>query len=863
MPGSNLTRIAANTRAELISVHDYDVSLDITSAASDNADERVLHSRTQVRFSCMQPGAETYIDLVASRINEATLNGTPVDASGYDPKKGLVLSNLAAENTLIIDADCLFMNTGEGMHRFVDPADNNVYLYTQCEARDAHRIYACFDQPDLKGKFTFHITAPTDWRVFSNGIVTATDNHGPHQTLHFSQTVPLPTYITAVVAGPFEGVEDEHDGIPLGIWCRASMRPYLDADDILTVTKQGFDFFHEHFDYRYPFGKYDQIFVAEFNTGAMENAACVTHSDEYMLFRSKQTQLRYESRANTILHEMAHMWFGNLVTMKWWDDLWLNESFAEWASHWANVKATKYTEAWTSFATMRKAWGMRQDQMSSTHPVATDAPDVETAESNFDGITYAKGAAILKQLVTYVGEEQFVAALRDYFKARAFGNATLADLLGALEKASGRDLSTWAQAWLNTSNINTLRPLSTVDADSRYQEVHIEQTAPADYPTLRPHRIAVGLYDREESGAITLTQRIELDIENGASRTPIPQLTGTQQPALLLVNDQDLTYAKTRLDELSMKTAVADVARIADPLTRALCWGAAWDMNRDAELATRHYVTMAINGLPRETSLGVIQGQLGTVLAALDRYADPAWAPSGYSALADTAWQAAQGAEPGSDLQLVWVRTLANSARSPESLSLVSGLIEGSSDVVNKLPDLKLDPDLRWLLVQNYVAHGPLTSDQATALIDAESSADNTDLGARLAAMARAMIPSAAAKADAWRLAVESDTLPSQTSLAIMHGFGITAHAPLLGAYEDKYFDVLPEIWRSRTSEVAVNIADALYPSWNVSQEIVDRTDEYLANNPDLAGVMRRALAEGRDSLIRALKARECDKAAA
>ncbi len=852
MPGSNLTRTDAAQRAALLHIDSYEVTLDLTDGAG-GAGEGTFASRTLARFSCRQPGAQTFIDLVAQRINSATLNGNPVDLSDYVPSKGLVLRNLAEQNELIIDADCTYMNTGEGLHRFVDPIDNEVYLFSQSETRDAHRIYASFDQPDLKASVTYHVTAPAHWSVISNSPVEQTTEAigQSARTWHFAPTPRIPTYITAIVAGPYHSVHDEHAGLPLGIYCRRSLAQYLDPEDIFEVTKQGLDYFNAKFEYPYPFAKYDQLFVPEFNAGAMENAGCVTFTED-LLFRSKVTQLRYESRANTILHEMAHMWFGDLVTMRWWDDLWLNESFAEWAGHWVCVNATRYTEGWTSFCTSRKAWGYRQDQLSSTHPIAADAPDVETVEVNFDGITYAKGASVLKQLVAYVGENAFLAALRPYFKAHAFDNASLSDLLHALETASGRDLTEWSRLWLQTPSVNTLRPVFTV-ADGKYSDFSVRQEAPAQFPTLRSHRIGIGLYDHGPGGVLQRRNRIDVDIVAG-EMTALPELVGQDQPALLLLNDDDLTYAKIRLDDESTATLVRHIDRLDDSLARALCWSAAWDANRDAELATRDYLQLALGGLPGERAMGVVQVQLAFVLRALELYADSAWAPTGTAQLSDAAWAAAQSAEPGSDLQLVWTRTAASAARTPGQLELVRGLLAGSTH----LAGLEVDTDLRWHLLHSLVAEGAA----GEAEIAAEARRDASDEGQRQAATGRALIPTPEAKAQAWKLITEPSELPAQTVLSVLLGFGQPRHHKVLAPYTDRYHDAAAKAWRDRTSETAHNIATLLYPMWEPTQATAQLTDDYLAAHPELPPALHRLMAEGRDGVLRAVAARECDREA-
>ena len=556
------------------------------------------------------------------------------------------------------------MRSGEGLHRFVDPVDGSVYLYTQFETFDAHRMYACFDQPDLKATFRLTVQAPGDWVVVSNGAVEQRPAEGPDGkvlpgTWTFAETPRMSTYITALVAGPYASVHDEHDGIPLGIFCRRSLVQHLDPDDLFTVTKQGFDYFHRVFGYRYPFGKYDQLFVPEFNAGAMENAGAVTFLEDYV-FRSKVTDAAYERRAETVLHEMAHMWFGDLVTMRWWDDLWLNESFATYMSVLAQVESTRYTRGWTTFASTEKTWAYRQDQLPSTHPIAADIVDIEAVKVNFDGITYAKGASVLKQLVAWVGQDAFLSALRTYFTDHAYGNTVLADLLGALERASGRDLSDWSAEWLETAGVNTLRPVFETDGDGVFTSFTVVQEAPEQWPTLRSHRVAIGCYDLVD-GTLRRTAREELDVVG--AKTEVPGLVGKRQPDLVLVNDDDLTYAKIRLDERSLATLVEHVGDFEESLPRTLCWTAAWDMTRDAEMPARDYVATVLAGIGGETDIGVVQSLLRQVQAALTQFASPAWAPTGRAQVADAALAAVRAAEPGSDLQLAWARALGSVAR--------------------------------------------------------------------------------------------------------------------------------------------------------------------------------------------------------
>ncbi|MET0965346.1 MAG: aminopeptidase N, partial [Nakamurella sp.] len=534
----NLTRAAAAERSATITTSSYVIAIDLTDGAGGPS-EKTFATTVEVNFTAI-PGSSTFIDFVGDGIASATLNGKALDVGGWTTSTGLALTELAADNTLVVDAVGLYTNTGEGLHRFVDPVDQAVYLYSQFETADAKRLFACFDQPDLKATFTFTVTAPADWQVVSNGGTSSTEPGPGGAIVHrFDTTKPMSTYVTALIAGPYHVVRDHHDGIDLAIFCRSTLAEHLDADRLFAETKQGFDFYHSAFALRYPFGKYDQLFVPEFNAGAMENAGAVTFREEYV-FRSRVTRYLYERRCETILHEMAHMWFGDLVTMRWWDDLWLNESFATWASVVAQVGATEYTSAWTTFANVEKSWAYVQDQLPSTHPIAADMVDLAAVEVNFDGITYAKGASVLKQLAAYVGYEEFLAGLRGYFAAHAFGNATLEDLLSALEETSGRNLHAWAASWLQTTGLNTVSADIEIDDAGVITRFDVLQSGAAPGAgELRPHRLAVGLYDRDSAGALVRTERVELDVVDG--RTAVPGLVGKPRVALVLLNDDDLT----------------------------------------------------------------------------------------------------------------------------------------------------------------------------------------------------------------------------------------------------------------------------------------------------------------------------------
>jgi aminopeptidase N len=849
----NLTREDASARAALLVVDSYDVVLDLTDGGGKPSD-RTFRSTTTVRFTARE-GAETFIDVIADRFHSVVLNGVDVDVADYRPENGIALAGLADNNTLVVDADLLYTNTGEGLHRFVDPLDGETYLYSQFETADAKRMFACFDQPDLKATFTFHVTAPEHWELSSNGAIERVEELAAGKTVHFATTVRISPYITALVAGPYHVVTDHHDGIDLGLYCRRTLAKHLDSDNLFELTRQGFDWYHANFGVRYPFGKYDQLFVPEFNAGAMENAGCVTFREDYV-FRSKVTDARYERRAETLLHEMAHMWFGDLVTMRWWDDLWLNESFATYASVLCQTNATRFTDAWATFANAEKTWAYRQDQLPSTHPIATDAPDVQTAEVNFDGITYAKGASVLKQLGAYVGVESFLAGLRAYFTEHAYGNTTLADLLSALEKASGRDLGEWSKLWLETSGISTLRADFAVDAAGAFSSFDIVQSAPttvATSNTVRPHRLAVGLYE-ERDGRLVRTKRVELDVTG--ERTAVTELIGATRPALVLVNDDDLTYCKQRLDDVSLATLRAGgIAKLASPLARALCWSAAWDMTRDGELPTRDYVALVVAGAEHETDIGVMQSLTRQALRALEIYADPAWAPQGYAALADAARSALESAAPGSDHQLAWAHALLGATRTDEQIAYLRELLDGTTE----LPGLAVDDELRWSIVMTLSALGAIGRDE----IDAELERDPSAAGQRHAASARALQPTVEAKEEAWRLAVEDDSLPNAMQEAVIGGFAHPTQGELLKPFVARYFASIGEVWERRTSELAQNVVIGLFPTWTstISPETVAAADGFLAGDA-VPSALRRLVSEGRADIQRAMRARESDLSA-
>lgn len=856
----NLTRDQAIERAALVTVDSYQITLDLTDG-NGGPGERTFRSTTTVVFDALA-GADTVIDLSAETVRSATLNGREVDISGYDESTGILLRGLADRNVVVVDADCRYSNTGEGLHRFVDPVDDEIYLYSQFETADAKRMFACFDQPDLKATFEVRVTAPAHWKVISNGAVSSVEESGVNRVHLFAATPRMSTYLVALIAGPYaewkDSYRDEHGEIPLGIYCRTSLAEHMDPERLFTETKQGFTFYHNNFGVPYAFGKYDQLFVPEFNAGAMENAGAVTFLEDYV-FRSKVTRASYERRAETVLHEMAHMWFGDLVTMTWWDDLWLNESFATFASVLCQAEATEYTSAWTTFATVEKSWAYRQDQLPSTHPIAADIPDLHAVEVNFDGITYAKGASVLKQLVAYVGLEHFLAGLRDYFRAHAFGNATFSDLLTALERASGRDLSNWGQQWLKTTGLNTLRPEFEVDADGTFTRFTVTQSgaAPGAGET-RVHRLAVGIYD-DDAGKLVRVHREELDVDG--AHTEVPALVGVSCGKLILVNDDDLTYCSLRLDPQSLRTALERIADIADSLPRSLVWSAAWEMTREAELRARDFVALVSKGVPAETEVGVAQRLLLQAQTALGSYAEPGWAREhGWPRFADRVLELAREAPPGSDHQLAFVNTLCSSVLSTRHIATLADLLD-RDPAESGLAGLEIDTDLRWRIVTALAAAGDVDADGLeTRFIDAEVQRDPTATGKRHAAQAAAARPQLEVKEQAFTTVVEDDTLANATTRAIVAGFGAPGQSELLKPFTARYFQAIPGVWARRSSEVAQTVVIGLYPSWDISEDAIAAADEFLAApESEVPPALRRLVLEGQAGVKRALRARAFD----
>ncbi len=845
----NITRAEAVSRFEVVANPKYTVALTIDGKGE------TYSCVASINFDAKN-GAETWLDLISPLVDSIWLNGAELKVSEVFDGTRIKLANLKEKNSVQVKANCSYMNTGEGLHRHIDPVDNEVYIYTQFEVADSRRVFPVFEQPDIKGTLALTVTAPSKWTLISNSPTPSSVKVNEEMsTWSFAVTPTMSSYLYALCAGPYFKKTDVYKGkfgsYPLAVFVRPSLAEFLDHEEIFEITKQGFAWFEEKFQVGYPFPKYDQIFVPEFNAGAMENVGCVTFRDEY-IFRSRTTKTAYESRANTILHEMAHMWFGDLVTMKWWNDLWLNESFAEWAAHWASTGATKYNEAWTLFHVQRKAWAYRQDQLPSTHPIAANMPDLDSVYENFDGITYAKGASALRQLVAWVGEENFLKGLKAYFDKHAWKNTELTDLLSELSISSGRDLESWTKLWLQSSGATLLRPQIQTDANNVITNATIQQEPPSAPPglppVLRPHRLVVGTYEKQGTKLIR-TNRFEIDVEG--KETKVAELVGLKRPALILVNDDDLTYAKIRLDDVSLNTATKEIASIESSLSRALIWGAVWDMVRDGEVGTGKYLDLVLAGLAAETDIGLVQQVLMQCRSAIDVYADRKNRIPYNTKFADGLQSLLAKSENGSDRQLALVRSFSAVATTDLQINRVAEILDGKE----KIQGLNIDTDLRWTLLRRLVVMGK----RDLAAIEEELTRDDTAMGREHAAGAKAAIPTLEAKQIAWTLVTTNESLPNSEIHSALGGLSYIDHAEIMKNFVDKYFDSVATLWNSRTHEIGQSLVTGLFPSSNITQEVIEKSDKFLAENKDLAVGARRIIIEQRDALARALRAQEVD----
>lgn len=851
MPGANLTRVEAEERKSIVQypIH-YSVDLDLTQG------DTTFVSTSTIQFGA-KAGESTFLDLIADEVTSVTLNGESVEPGEVFADDRIALNNLRERNEVVVTAVCRYSTTGEGLHRSVDPSDGNVYLYSQFEVPDARRVYAVFDQPDLKAVFRFSVLAPCSWIVTSNMPVERTEDtdqmtldgtlgtkpaeHAKRWT--FAPTPTMSSYLTAICAGPYaewHTTYQNEDGrtIPMAQYCRQALKDDFakDVDYLFDITKKGFAFYAKTWGVPYPYAKYDQIYVPEYNAGAMENIGMVTIRDSYV-FSSKVTDALAERRVVTVLHELAHMWFGDYVTMKWWNDLWLNESFAEFTSTLATAEATEWHDAWATFCSGEKSWALNQDQLSTTHPIVAPINDLNDTYVNFDGITYAKGASVLKQLVAYVGRDKFFEGINHYLYRHAYSNATLNDLLTELEGTSGRDLKTWSAQWLEQAGINTIATDLHTAQDGTISELTLHQFAPTDHPVLREHRLAVGFYNEdEESGKVVRTDRIELDVAGEA--TTVTGAAGKPRPQFLLTNDDDLTYTKLRFDDESLAFATANLYRFDDALARAVIWLALWDMTRDGELAASDFIGTTLKLLSTETESTTFRYALACLSTTVWHYTDrtkrAAIAQHTAQALLDLAKQA----PAGSDMQFQLISAYLTYGVEGDSAfaDTVRGLLSGSL----VLEGLELDNNFRWSLVRALSSINAIDEADIQQELERKDTTENREF----ALAARAARATAEAKAWAWNEAIHDEVLTNAQLESVAGGFASTPSQELAEPYVKEYFDSAEWIWNHKTFHMAEALLEGLYPRYADPATLVELGDKWLASHADADNALRRLISE-------------------
>ena len=847
MPAENLTRVEAEQRAAVVRDLDYDVALDLTRGTE------TFGATVAIRFAATE-GATTFLDAITAEVQSVRLNGEDLDIAAVSDGVRIALPSLAAQNEVTVVATMRYSTSGEGLHRFVDPADGRVYLYTQLAVTDARRVFPVFEQPDLKGRFQLEATAPEGWTLIGNQPVESSEQVGDGDVWwRFERTPPISSYLVALTAGPYtvrssELISSDGRTIPLGIATRASLAPAIDPEELFEVTRGGFGFYEDAFGIPFPFAKYDQIFVPEYNWGAMENPGAVTFN-EVFVFRSTPTEAQREKRAMVVLHELAHMWFGDLVTMRWWDDLWLNESFATFMSFLATAETTRWTDAWATFTTSEKNRGYEQDQLPSTHPVVAVIDSVEDVWVNFDGITYAKGGSVLKQLVAHVGRREFFAGVSAYLLENAWGNATLGDLLRHVGEASGRDLTEWSAVWLETSGVNTLVPEVETDSKGVVTRFAVRQDpAPVGDPALRPHRLAIGLYEPEgEDGEIVRTYREDVDVAD--ERTELPALAGGERPAIVLLNDDDWAYAKVRLDPQSLAMAQERLSSLPAALPRTLLWSTIWDMTRDAEARPSDFLRLVLDHIGAETSPSLRDVLLQQATLAAEEYVAPERRDEETAGFADGLLRLLAEAEAGSDAQLQLARAFARVARTPEQLDAVADLDAGVAE------GLPLDPELRWTFLTALVAGGRAGESEITTM----QAADDTAKGRESATTARAALPTSEGKAAAWASITDRDDATNEQVRSTVRGFLRVAEPQLLAPYVERYFAAIADLWAARSFVIAEELAKGLYPRPLADEALADAARAWLRSRPDAPSPLIRIIRENLDRTERALAAQTRD----
>jgi aminopeptidase N len=825
---TNLTRLEAGARSALIDVTGYRVELDLAGGAT------TFESSSTVRFTCAEPGASTFLDVKPYLLHRITLNGVDLDLTGFDGER-MALTGLASENEVVATATMSYSNDGQGLHRAVDAADGCHYVYGHSFLDAAPRVFACFDQPDLKAPYDVSVSAPPEWIVLGNGAATRT---GPGSWV-LATTMPLATYFFTVCAGPYVSVTAVHDGIPLGIHARASLRDPLErqAEQMLTITAQSFDYYHSLFGIRYPFGEYHQVFVPEFNAGAMENPGCVTLRDQYV-FRGAMTHDEVLTRSSTITHEMAHMWFGDLVTMQWWDDLWLNESFAEYMSHRTLSETTEFTDAWVDSSMARKPWGYAAERMPSTHPVAgSPAPDAQSALQNFDGISYAKGAATLRQLIAHIGDGMFISGVADYLRSHAYGNASLLDFLGAMERASGKDLQRWADAWLRTAGLDAIS-VETTSARGLITSAKVRRTPPQAFPADRPHSIDI-------AGFTAGTEVFRVAATLDQDETALPELAGKPNANMVIPNATDLTWATIKLDAATVAAAPAELSAVPQAQARAVVWTALIDGVALAEVDPRHLLAVLATSWAAESNQSIVN-RVGLLMTQriIPAFLPPDEQDDALAVIASAATSMLADAEAGSSRALLAARYVATTSADEDLLRRWAG--------GGRLPEgLQGDSDFRWVVLGNLARRGAIGS----AGLHVALEQDRTMAGNLKWLQAKASEPDPAAKVWAWEQLTGEHGRSNYELNALAAGFWHASDQDVLRPYVDRYFSDVPAL-SSRVGEDALaRVAALAYPASLVETSTAEQSAAALGCTTLTASV-RRAIVDADSQLREALASR-------
>ncbi len=817
----SLTVGEAHIRAQSLQVSSYDVDLDLTRGSEHFA------SRTEIAFRSLDR-QDTFVDIHAHEVRTLRLNTRSLDPADVVDGR-LILTGLEDDNVLTVEALMSYSRDGEGLHRAVDPEDKQAYVYAMTFLPGAPRIFACFDQPDLKAPYRLSVIAPDDWVVLGNGRA---EQMAPGRWT-LAETLPLSTYFATLVAGPYHSIASEHDGITLGLHCRQSLAAHLDkdADELFEITGQCFDEYHRLFGIRYPFGDYHQAFVPEFNAGAMENPGCVTFTDD-LVFKAQATDSFRATRANVVAHEMAHQWFGDLVTMQWWDDLWLNESFAEYMGYRVTHDATRFDDGWEEYAFKTKAWGMKADQRSSTHPIAGNgAADAQQALTDFDGISYSKGTAALRQLNAYLGDKAFLAGVINHLQKHAFGNATLSDLLTSWEEASGKDVRGWAEAWLRTSGVDTLS--CEVDDDGG---AVVRRINGSPVEVARPHAFTVTAYDAQGHG-----QAKQLVLTEETTAVPFDSI---DPDGLLLPDSADATWAKIRLDRSSLSRVPTLLPRIQDPIARAVVWGSLREGLLDATIDPELYLRTIELVLPTESDLtveNILGGSFSGAIGQVGRYFS---VDGDRRRLAAVAAALVDQAPPASNRQLIAVRSLIELT---DDSDLLRGWLSGEST-----PDgFVADENFRWRLTKKLCAMGVFGPDE----IAAETQRDPSSQGALHALQCRAALPHRETKEAVWTAIVSDTDLSNYELYALAQSFFRPDQVALTAPFVARYFDEVPKTASIRTGWIVEQTAALGYPRFAVDSSMIALADACLSDEALDTGV-RRSISDETDDLRRVVESR-------